>query len=274
MKYAIVDGQRREAHPDLSGNCPVCQRPMVAKCGEIKIWHWAHRGRRTCDPWWENETEWHRAWKGLFPDDWLEVVHRSESGEKHIADVKTDQGWVVEFQHSYLKPEERRARNAFYPKLVWVVDGARRKRDKPQFDESLKKALRVSEPEEPSVVRLPFPDDCSLLREWSECRGPVFFDFGEGDNPQKAALWCLYPAGLNRYRHVIPFRRQPFAALFKGEAFEKELDGPGQIVSRDHSRRRAEKRQQAARQPQIRRRGKRPESFQQYLARKNRRKRF
>jgi hypothetical protein len=41
---------------------------------------------------------------------WQEIVHRSDSGEKHIADVKTDHGWVIEFQHSYLNPEERRSR--------------------------------------------------------------------------------------------------------------------------------------------------------------------
>lgn len=45
-----------------------------------------------------------------------------ESGEKHIADVKTDSGWVLEFQHSNINPKERLSRNSFYPKLVWVVD--------------------------------------------------------------------------------------------------------------------------------------------------------
>ena len=51
------------------------------------------KGRRFCDPWWENETEWHRAWKDQFPADWQEIVHHAEDGEKHIADVKTDR-WL------------------------------------------------------------------------------------------------------------------------------------------------------------------------------------
>jgi hypothetical protein len=106
---------------------------MVAKCGEERIWHWAHQGTRTCDSWWEPETEWHRAWKGKFPIAWQEVIHPAENGEKHIADVKTDHGWVIEFQYSFIKPDERRSRNAFYPKLVWVVNGTRRKRDRAQF---------------------------------------------------------------------------------------------------------------------------------------------
>ena len=137
MKFSLVNGQRQEAQPNLSGECPVCGQATVAKCGEVKIWHWAHKGRRTCDPWWENETEWHRTWKGQFPEAWQEVVHPANSGEKHIGDVTTDQGWVIEFQHSYLKPDERRSRDDFYPKLVWVVNGARRKRDAEQFRKAL-----------------------------------------------------------------------------------------------------------------------------------------
>ena len=69
---------------------------MVARCGEVRVRHWAHKGRRLCDPWWENETEWHRAWKDQFPADWQEVVCYAEDGERHIADVKTHAGWVIE----------------------------------------------------------------------------------------------------------------------------------------------------------------------------------
>src|SRR5690606_41098623 len=88
MKFAIVDGARREAAPNLSGACPACQRPVVAKCGKLRIWHWAHRRALLCDSWWEGETEWHRAWKSQFPVEWQEVVHSAEDGERHIADVK------------------------------------------------------------------------------------------------------------------------------------------------------------------------------------------
>jgi competence protein CoiA len=77
---------------------------MVAKCGEVRAPHWAHRSRRECDHWWEPETEWHRAWKNAFPEEWQEIVHWAEDGEKHIADVKTGRGWVIEFQHSYFAP--------------------------------------------------------------------------------------------------------------------------------------------------------------------------
>ena len=130
-------GARVEAQPGLSATCPRCKSAMLPKCGELKAWHWAHRGVRNCDPWWESETEWHRQWKDQFPADWQEIIRRAPDGEKHIADVLTDQEVVLEFQHSPLRREEREARESFYGKMVWVVDGKRRMRDRARFFASL-----------------------------------------------------------------------------------------------------------------------------------------
>ncbi len=185
MKWALVDEQRQEAQPDLSGICPACKSQMIAKCGDVRVHHWAHRGRRECDRWWESETEWHRSWKNKFPSNWQEVVHPAENGEWHIADVKTDQGWVLEFQHSKIHPDERKAREAFYQRLVWVVDGTRRKRDKPQFLDALQR-----EPEDTSLFRI-IPE-CALLRDWTGSTAPVLFDFLGGDKQEDAQLWCLF----------------------------------------------------------------------------------
>jgi len=183
MKYALVNGERHEAQSGLSGTCPTCDRPVVAKCGEVRIWHWAHLGRRCDDHWQEPETEWHRAWKGHFPVPCQEVVLRAATGEKHRADVKTDRGWVIEFQYSFLKPEERRSRDAFYPKLIWVVNGTRRKRDRAQLLNAWNHGGRVAVN---SPVRKVFSFDCALLKEWAGSHAPVFFDLGEPD-----VLWWL-----------------------------------------------------------------------------------
>jgi hypothetical protein len=86
--------------------------------------HWAHAGRRDCDPWWENETPWHREWKALYPEGCREVSHLAPDGEIHRADVKTPTGIVIEFQHSGMTDAERLARESFYGNLVWVVDGS------------------------------------------------------------------------------------------------------------------------------------------------------
>lgn len=174
MKYALINGYRTEATKGAKGPCPVCGSELVAKCGETRVNHWAHKGNRNCDPWWENETEWHRSWKDNFPKEWQEIIYKDEeSGEKHIADVKTDSGWVLEFQHSYINPEERLSRNSFYHKLVWIVDGVRRQRDKISFNRILEEYFIRSE--DSRFKGIIGPNDCRLIKEWHTSDAFVFF---------------------------------------------------------------------------------------------------
>lgn len=123
MQFAIVEDQRREAFPGGHGICPVCGAATIAKCGPRVMHHWAHASRRDCDPWWENETPWHREWKNLFPIDCREISHVAPDGEIHRADIKTPTGIVVEVQHSAMTDAERISREAFYGNLVWIIDG-------------------------------------------------------------------------------------------------------------------------------------------------------
>jgi competence protein CoiA len=234
MRFALIDGQREEAQPGLSGNCPTCGNPMVAKCGEVRMRHWAHQGSRRCDPWWEPETEWHRAWKGQFPDSWQEVIHQAQTGEKHIADVKTDRGWVIEFQHSYLNPEERRSREAFYPKLIWVVDGTRRKRDRPQLVKALKDSLWVGENLPVRQVDLL---DCTLLREWAGSNALTFFDLGN-----ERLLYWLLPKSASGSALVSTYPRAAFMESHRGAAteFEDFVNDISKRVADHESQRRAE----------------------------------
>src|SRR5215831_13776625 len=145
---------------------------MTAKCGDHRVHHWAHRAIRSCDRWWEPETEWHRAWKNHFPEDCQEKIHWSASGEKHIADVKTESGVVLKFQHSFLCPEERDARERFYQKMVWVVDGQRQ--DRVKFFASLGDAINVSD--KLRIFLVP-SNEGALLRDWGASGVPVYFDF-------------------------------------------------------------------------------------------------
>lgn len=195
MKFALVDNVRRLPEPGLFGGCPIYGHLMIAKCGAIRVHHWAHQGNPSCDPWWENETEWHRAWKEHFPDAWQEVIHVAES-EKHIADVKTTRGWVLEFQHSPIKPEERRSREVFYKQLIWVVDGTRRKRDRAQFLQALDSGASVKA--YPSMRRIS-TDECALLREWSSSTSRVFFDFRED-----GIIWWLLGKGAGKPVYAMP----------------------------------------------------------------------
>ena len=123
MQCAIVKNNRAEPIPGGRGHCPTCDSIMIAKCGPRVLHHWAHEGRRNCDPWWENETQWHRDWKNCFPEQCREVHHRAHGGEIHRADVKTPTGICIEIQHSSMPDTERLAREDFYGNLLWIVDG-------------------------------------------------------------------------------------------------------------------------------------------------------
>jgi competence protein CoiA len=214
MKFALVHDQRRESKKRLRGTCPGCGGSVIAKCGEIRAGHWAHERKSDCDPWRENETEWHRAWKDRFPDDWQEIPHYAEDGEKHIADVKTDSGWALEFQHSPIKPEERRARDAFYPKLVWVVDGTTRKRNEEQFSKAWEEAMPIAKT---SSVRKVLKSEGALLRDWAGSTAHVFFDFGDEQD-----LYWVVPGGNDSWVYVVRLPRADFVERHRQAASQKD----------------------------------------------------
>jgi hypothetical protein len=215
MKFAVVEGERREAEPHLSGKCPVCGDAMIAKCGDQRVRHWAHRGTRACDPWWESETPWHRAWKNNFPAECQEFVqHDGKSGEKHVADVRTPHGLVIEFQHSHLDPPERAARERFYGNMVWVVDGTRLRRDYPRFNRG-KDYLRPTFMQ--GYFLLAFPDEC-FPTMWLDSSVPVIFDFRGVDASQspdvfRDALWCLLPGRAEGSAVVVGMSREEFVKV-------------------------------------------------------------
>ena len=252
MKFALVNGQRQEAQPNLSGECRYCRKPMVAKCGEVRVWHWAHKGRLLCDPWWENETEWHRAWKDQFPAECQEMIHHADDGERHIADVKTERGWVIEFQYSYIKPEERRSREAFYKKLIWVVNGTRRKRDRVQLIRAWEEGVPVGGN---SLVRKAFSDDCGLLREWAGSNAPIFFDLGETER-----LWWLFAKNTNGSAYFVPYPRAPFIECHRSTGtelarqFDEFVSDIPKLIAAYESHRRAQPLRQDLLQPRTSRR--------------------
>lgn len=101
--------------------CPYCQGKVIAVCGEINIHHWRHDRTANCDPWKEHETEWHREWKLNFSEEWRENII-IKNGEKHIADIYTDFGVVLELQNSSISTGTIRIREKFYGKMIWLVN--------------------------------------------------------------------------------------------------------------------------------------------------------
>lgn len=97
--------------------CPSCHATVVAKCGRIVAWHWAHEALTDCDTWAEPDSRWHHEWQALVPPAWTEVILGP-----HRADILAYDGTVIELQHSPISVDEIRAREAFYPKMGWIFD--------------------------------------------------------------------------------------------------------------------------------------------------------
>ncbi|MBB3697737.1 hypothetical protein KMW28_06070 [Flammeovirga yaeyamensis] len=123
MFYALVDNKKVEAFPKGKGICPSCNSEVIAKCGEIKVWHWAHTKEGNCDSWSEPETMWHKNWKLTFGIETNEV--KISKGDKwHIADIKSINNVIIELQNSPIQREIIREREEFYgERMLWIING-------------------------------------------------------------------------------------------------------------------------------------------------------
>ncbi|ACU60491.1 competence protein CoiA [Chitinophaga pinensis] len=198
MRFALVDGQLIEALYALEGTCPGCGKQVFARCGDVRVAHWAHAGEKMCDRWWDSETEWHRSWKSQFPQPWQEVFRQDvRTHEIHIADVQTEHDLVIEFQHSSIKKKERDARESIYGNMVWVVDGAFRKNDYSRF---FKNQGKFKFTEESGIFHVDRPEEC-FHSTWLSSSKPVIFDFRavapEGNIfDAHKYLYCLFPISI------------------------------------------------------------------------------
>ena len=123
MLYAIRQdtGEKGRAEPAAQGACPWCSADMIAKCGEIMTWHWAHVPQQACEYAGKGETEWHLEWKTHFPPERTEVRIKQD-GKIRIADALNLDGETVEFQHSSISVQEIRQREEFHGHINWVFD--------------------------------------------------------------------------------------------------------------------------------------------------------
>jgi len=124
MMYANINNGREK--PKQTGQCAVCPGcggEVISKCGEFKIWHWAHKYLVDCNWLRESETEWHRNWKLLIEKNGGSVEDTSFS--KYPVDGLIG-NIVFEFQHSQISVQEIRERinrainNG--KQIVWVFD--------------------------------------------------------------------------------------------------------------------------------------------------------
>lgn len=201
MRFALVNDEKADPQPKLHGQCPHCGDEVISKCGRVKVWHWAHKSKEVCDPWWENETDWHRAWKDRFPKEWQEIsAVDPETGETHIADIKTSHDLVVEFQHSHMPLEEMAARERFYGNMIWIVDGQRGELDRNYFLLGLES---VPIQTEPLAFAFTWYGKSRIMHNWSDARCRVFIDFGEELTKGPPVVWRLVIFDKKQKRGVV-----------------------------------------------------------------------
>jgi competence protein CoiA len=230
MKFALVCGKRTEATKGARAVCPNpnCNAELIAKCGQFRPNHWAHKSKRNCDQWWEPETDWHRSWKNKYPVEWQEKFLSDDvTHEIHVADIRTIHGLVIEFQHSHIDPAERTTREKFYKNMVWLVDGTRLKRDYSRFLTGKNRFRRTNKK---GFFIIDDPEEC-FPASWLGSLRPVIFDFrgtdpNEGINDSSNYLYCLSPKQDLRERLVVVFTRDMFVANTINGKFFKERQEP------------------------------------------------
>ncbi|MFD0762708.1 competence protein CoiA [Lutibacter aestuarii] len=107
------------------GICPTCKSEVIGKYGEIRTKHWSHKVK-DCDDWHEPITDWHIKWQNYFPIENQEItLYDNEKNEFHRADIRLNNGVVIEIQNSPIKSIEIEQRENFYGKngLIWILNG-------------------------------------------------------------------------------------------------------------------------------------------------------
>lgn len=120
MIYAVESVETLEiveAMPGLEAVCPVCEEEVYARCGDLNRWHFAHKNLKECDTWSEGETEWHIGWKKRVSKENAEVTIGS-----HRADIRLNNGLVIELQNSPIGPKEIMEREYHYKNMIWLFN--------------------------------------------------------------------------------------------------------------------------------------------------------
>lgn len=123
MQNALNDqGFKIKAYPSGRAICQGCGSILIAKCGEMNIWHWAHENGADCDSWhYEPKTEWHIKWQNYFNESEREVSI-VKNNQHHIADIFNKNEIVIEIQNSPISTYDIKEREKFYDKMIWIIN--------------------------------------------------------------------------------------------------------------------------------------------------------
>lgn len=108
----------RPKSPGSRARCVDCDMVLIAKCGEISVWHWAHESGGDICIGSGGEGAWHRAWKA-----WAELQGATTEVIEgtHRADIMWPDGRVYEMQSTYLSAVDIRKREDHWgDRLTWI----------------------------------------------------------------------------------------------------------------------------------------------------------
>lgn len=174
MLYALdSDGDKLEASPGAKGVCPECEREVIPKCGDITIWHWAHKKADSCS-FGEGETEWHLHWKKLVVPAACEVKIGS-----HRADIVGNDGIVIELQSSPIDTYQIQDRERTYKNMVWLFEAV-----------DFKQNLDLRNRDGYYTFRWKWP-----RKSQAYCKAPLYWDFGFFGKGSRATTIEQHEAG-------------------------------------------------------------------------------
>lgn len=228
MLYANLNGDKILPIPKTEAKCPLCKEKVISKCGDVKVWHWAHSKGGSCDSWYEPETVWHKNWKLTFGKENCEIRINKEA-RWHVADVFTKDGVVIELQNSPIQKDVIRKREDFYgDKMIWVINGVKFKDHFYLKDLGEKYNHWTLQPAKymPSFEKVLFKWEFAR-RSWEDCQRHIFIDFqdgslfwvhsgmgstfGEGKFVSKEKFISKYGGDYNTYINLVNTRTLTFA---------------------------------------------------------------
>ena len=200
MLEALCDGKTVRAARELNREAVYrckddrCNHPEMELCaGTVRHPYFRHKRRSHC--YWHGykETDWHLEWKSHF--DCVEVyMGDDENGSANWADAVVGENFVIEFQHSGMKEEERAAREKYYTEkaggMVWIVDAY-----KPRYLKRLEKielSAYTDIPSKEPFRYVLFPEE-AFNELWIDRPVGVIFDYG----PDKDLFYLL--PGYDQY---------------------------------------------------------------------------
>lgn len=223
MIWAIVDNRKTKPTPKLNGKCPVCLNKVISKCGEVNDWYWSHLKKDNCDSWFESETIWHKHWKMTFGKENTEIVI-SIDNKKHIADIQTNKGVIIELQNSPISKFIIKEREEFYgEQMLWLINGVKFKNnlspknywnDK-RFEElanDIEKQIkfimgpRVEKGKNDEFFHWKYP-----IRSWIDVHRHIFIDFGDD-----TLFWVKEGMGTKQIRGTYVLKKD-FIKKYEGD---------------------------------------------------------